>query len=470
MSKLILTRRHLLRGLGVTAGGVALAGCNVLDGLTDHNHPVRNFMEGAEDITFHVQRMLLGRDALAREFDRSEIRQPQRPNGVTSPPDEDYRTLAAGAFADYHLFVGGLVELGAPLDAIWAYELRNEHFFESNLPPFGLEGEVTTANGETYELGDPEQVRAMLDDGRAHWARTLAIRIKELDPTALVTVGFFTSAQGPAEIGAGGDRRLVDPRPVVAVDEIDFIDFREYPGMGPAGWDELWTNSFLDGRGDKPILLGEFGAFYLAYDTIEEAITAHTVFMGRACDEGLDGYLGWVWSNQGLYDETWDAVAEGGAIAAALSPAALPDPCDPPPPATGNLAYERPATASSFEDTDEFYAPPRNAVDGSEATWWTGPDEGPQWIEVDLGAPASIDRIRMITEVGADTPLVVEVSLLDADRNEVGSRRLETTEAARRLDLDDPFDAPVDGVRYVRATTFREGWAIWHELEVYGER
>ncbi len=110
MSKPILSRRKLLRGLGVTAGGVALSGCNVLDGLTAHDHPVRNFMEGAEDVTFHVQRMLLGRDALAREFDRSEVRQPQRPNGVTSPPDEDYRALAAGAFADYRLSVGGLVE------------------------------------------------------------------------------------------------------------------------------------------------------------------------------------------------------------------------------------------------------------------------------------------------------------------------------------------------------------------------
>lgn len=362
--------------------------------------------------------------------------------------------------------VGGLIAVGAPMDAIWAYELRNEHFLEADQPPFGVLDEATTANGQTYDLTDPAGVQAMLDDGRAHWAMTLARHIKSLDPTALVTVGYFASGQGPIDFG--DDRRLVDPRPVAALDEIDFIDFHHYPGMGPERWEDVWTNSLLTEAGHKPVVLGEIGAFYEAYDTIEEAITAYTVTIGAACRSGLDGYLGWVWANLDLYDETWDAVGSDGAIAAALAPAAFPDPCSPPPPATGNLAFEQPVTASLFEDTDEFSAPPRNAVDGSESTWWTAPDGGPQWIEVDLGRPSTVERIRMVTELGADTPMTVEVELLDAARSVVGSHRFESAEAVPRLVFEHTFEAPVGDVRFARATTFREGWIIWHELEVYG--
>ena len=378
--------------------------------------------------------------------------------------------LTEGGIADQLRFwddlITGLIAADAPLDAIWAYELRNEHFLEADQPPFGVLDEVTTANGETYRISDPAGRQAMIDDGLAHWARTLTQHIKSLDPTALVTVGFFPSAQGPVDTGE--DRRLVDPRPIVG--EIDFADYHFYPGLGPLGWEALWPNSLLTDAVDQPIVLGEVGAFREAYDTPEEAITAYTVTIGQACRTGLDGYLGWVWANLGYYGEAWDAVGDDGAIAAALSPAAFPDPCTPPLPATGNLAYEQPATASMFEDTDEFTAPPRNAVDGSEATWWTAPAGGPQWIEIDLGAPSSVDRLRMITELGADTPLAVDVELLDAGRAVVAEHRFETTEPVPRLVLEHTFPAPVGGVRFVRATTFRDAWIIWHEVEVYGTR
>ena len=64
-------------------------------------------------MTYRVQRLLAGRNALAQEFAEADIRQPQRPNGVTSPENEDYKTLVGNAFADWRLEVGGLV--GKPL-------------------------------------------------------------------------------------------------------------------------------------------------------------------------------------------------------------------------------------------------------------------------------------------------------------------------------------------------------------------
>lgn len=104
------TRRRLLT-LGAAAGAsLALPGCKVLDALNDNDHPLRDFMEGANGLTFRAQRLLLGRDALAPEFSVSDIRQPMRPNGVTAPEDSDWLALAANDFADWHLEIFGLVE------------------------------------------------------------------------------------------------------------------------------------------------------------------------------------------------------------------------------------------------------------------------------------------------------------------------------------------------------------------------
>ena len=67
-------------------------------------------MEGANGLTYRVQRLLAGRNSLAQEFTEADIRQPQRPNGVTAPDDDTYKGLLTGNFADWRLEVAGLVE------------------------------------------------------------------------------------------------------------------------------------------------------------------------------------------------------------------------------------------------------------------------------------------------------------------------------------------------------------------------
>ena len=107
-----LSRRRLL-----TAGAAALAlsGCKVLDRVGDPDDPLRNFMEGANGLTHRTQGLLRG-DALAPEFTKADIRQGMRPNGVSNPPDEDYKALAANGFADWRLMVTGSVEQPLSLD------------------------------------------------------------------------------------------------------------------------------------------------------------------------------------------------------------------------------------------------------------------------------------------------------------------------------------------------------------------
>jgi DMSO/TMAO reductase YedYZ molybdopterin-dependent catalytic subunit len=109
MPKLMISRRKFLTASTVGAG-LLTAGCDAFDFLSDGDDPVRNILESANDLTYRVQRLLAGRDALAQEFSESDIRQPQRPNGVTAPDDPTYKSLLSSDFVDWRLEVAGLVE------------------------------------------------------------------------------------------------------------------------------------------------------------------------------------------------------------------------------------------------------------------------------------------------------------------------------------------------------------------------
>lgn len=104
-----MDRRTILR-LG--AGGLStasLAGCKTFDFLSNPDDPTRDVLLSANRLTEGVQRLLLGRDALARTYSEADIRQPMRPNGSTDPQAADYLKLKKGGFADYRLSIGGEV-------------------------------------------------------------------------------------------------------------------------------------------------------------------------------------------------------------------------------------------------------------------------------------------------------------------------------------------------------------------------
>jgi len=121
MADLMLSRRRLI-GLGAAgASSLVLAGCDQFDNFLKVGAPVRSTLEQANNLSHQVHR-LMGRDALAREYAPSEIRQGQRPNGSTDPTTPEYLAMKANSFADYRLKVTGLVEreVSVSLD-----ELRN---------------------------------------------------------------------------------------------------------------------------------------------------------------------------------------------------------------------------------------------------------------------------------------------------------------------------------------------------------
>ena len=86
-------------------GGILLGGC---DRLSD-SPSFRRVLDAAEELSYASQRLLVGRNALAREFSKSELSPVFRSNGTGNPDTPEYNALAADQFRRWQLKVGGLV-------------------------------------------------------------------------------------------------------------------------------------------------------------------------------------------------------------------------------------------------------------------------------------------------------------------------------------------------------------------------
>ncbi|MEU0404246.1 discoidin domain-containing protein [Streptomyces sp. NPDC006197] len=134
------------------------------------------------------------------------------------------------------------------------------------------------------------------------------------------------------------------------------------------------------------------------------------------------------------------------------------------PPATAApalLSQGRPATASSQENGG---TPAGAAVDGDPGTRWSSAFADPQWIQVDLGAPASLSRVDLRWETASAKAYRIELSGNGADW---------TTAYSTANGPGGNESLPVTGTaRYVRVygTQRATGWgySLW-EFQVYGD-
>jgi DMSO/TMAO reductase YedYZ molybdopterin-dependent catalytic subunit len=102
----LLTRRRLLLTAGAAAPALLLGGCDRLGASPSFRDMV---LGTGEWLSYRVHR-LIGSDALAREFDPSQMSPKFRTNGNTRPRSADYLAHAQAGFADWRLAVDGLVE------------------------------------------------------------------------------------------------------------------------------------------------------------------------------------------------------------------------------------------------------------------------------------------------------------------------------------------------------------------------
>ena len=100
-----ISRRRMIASLGAGAGGLLLSGCDRIN----RSATFQSVQSSAQDLTMGMQRLVIDRDALAREFDAADISPVFRTNGNVMPASAAYRARLASAFADWTLAVGGLV-------------------------------------------------------------------------------------------------------------------------------------------------------------------------------------------------------------------------------------------------------------------------------------------------------------------------------------------------------------------------
>lgn len=100
------SRRALLMGASAAGAAAVLGGCDRLGNA----EWFRRTLKTGEDANRFVQRLLLTDRTLAPEYAEADISPWFKPNGTEDPPDRDYKALAKGRFAKYHLEVDGLVE------------------------------------------------------------------------------------------------------------------------------------------------------------------------------------------------------------------------------------------------------------------------------------------------------------------------------------------------------------------------
>jgi hypothetical protein len=356
-------------------------------------------------------------------------------------------------------FARALVARRVPLDALLAYELRNELYFLADKPPFSLSaGTLRAANGTTYNLASADDKRRLLDESLVFWIDRMRGAIRAADPTALVTIGFFWPQEpNPARIG---DPRLISTRAAIERSTADFVDLHAYPGL-ELTFPQFMGNYGVVGPTAKPLVLGEFGAFRFAYPALDEASSALQDVQAQSCAYGFDGWLLWTWDTD-EQTELWNGLSGGGTIDRALAPATRPDPCAPP---TGprNVALGKPVSASNSLPSN----PPSLAVDGLKDTLWIAGDFPPQSLEIDLQAPFAVSRLRLAVAQTPAGPTTHRLYLREAGSSDYQLVREFSGVTSEGQVLEHALSAPRPGIRFVRVETVASpSWVSWREVEV----
>jgi F5/8 type C domain/Beta-1,3-glucanase len=129
------------------------------------------------------------------------------------------------------------------------------------------------------------------------------------------------------------------------------------------------------------------------------------------------------------------------------------------------LSQGRPVTASSSQSPEPM-APdnaPDNAVDGDPTTRWSSAFSDPQWLQVDLGAPAAIDQVVLSWEVAYARAFQIQVSpdssawttIYETGASGGGIQTLPVTGTGRYVRMNGT----------TRATPY--GYSLW-EFQVFG--
>jgi F5/8 type C domain len=356
-------------------------------------------------------------------------------------------------------FVKDLKRRKAPIDAIFAYELRNELTFDPQLPPLSLSsGTVKAANGKTYDLSSREQKRGMLDEGLVYWIDHMRKVIRSLDRTALVTVGFIPPKDTATSLR---EQKLSITAPAFLTSTLDFIDVHIYPIADGATLQEFVDRFGLKGALQKPVVIGELGAIRQCFPSVESAAHVLRTWQTASAKMGFSGWLLWAWD---LHEDTtiYSAEDNRGIIDRALAPMNRPDVTAPD---STDVMAENVARGGSVTASNQVLGQPAsNAIDGSSIPWNSG-DFAPQWIEIDLHKPTAMRKIRLIVSQSPPGPTLHQIWVRTAEEQYRLLREIRgETHDFQILEYDAPG---ISDVRFIKiVTTKSPSWVGWREIEI----
>ncbi|HKJ27888.1 MAG TPA: hypothetical protein VJ965_09640, partial [Anaerolineales bacterium] len=217
------------------------------------------------------------------------------------------------------------------------------------------------------------------------------------------------------------------------------------------------------GYEDKPIIMGETGAGVEYVPSAATSLTAGVEWIADSCDYSFDGWLYWgyyPWPED-MNGKPWAALEDDELILKGMAPVNQPDPCTVPELAVGNIAFRQPARASRFSAGEA----PGNVTDGRSSAWNAG-DYAPQWIEIELDSPSTIQRVAMTTEQWPPGVTHHEVWARLADGKMVFLGQFDGfTSVDMNLAIELPV--PLENVIGVRIETIdTPAWVAWREIEV----
>ena len=358
--------------------------------------------------------------------------------------------------------ISGLQSRSAPFDNILSFEIREELFFEGAAPPLSLQtGTVTTANGKSYDMNSSTSKQQMMDDNLVYWIDSVRSSIIGVDPTALVSVGFFPPQQpNPTRIG---DTRPIRTYPAIANSQADFIQLDAYSDMGLT-LAQTVQNYELPAVNAKPIIVNEFGSAQWLFPSSTTAAQVFQQWEADSCQYGFSGWFLWNWDIEiqpgGPY---WSALSGDGIINRALRPVNRPDPCQPGSYLGQNLALGATAIASASLSGNG----PQMAVDGMSGTYWNSGGFPPQWIEIDLPHPSVVSGVRLSVQQAPLVGLTVHDVYVQTQGGQfqLVKEFSGITQEPQVLSWD--ADSPLVGVVAIRVeTTTSPSWVAWKEIEI----
>jgi hypothetical protein len=244
-------------------------------------------------------------------------------------------TTTAGVAAEVKFwqdFIRALVAQHAPMDAVFAYQLREEFWYPdasfavswATLPQLPTSGLFTAANGKTYDMSDPTARQQLKNDSLVYWTDRTRAAIQQLVPGALVGVGFVSGANP-----------YVPPFTAIASSSADYIDGHTGPGEGTTLLQDMTGWGKPAGPSAKPVIMGEFEARTTPFPLETDAAAGLKQWQIDSCRNfGFRGWMLWSWDTNDLDGyapdgKHWYATAGTGEVNRQLAPGLRRDPCAP---------------------------------------------------------------------------------------------------------------------------------------------